>query len=127
MADRAVFDRLGTQGVAFPDGRAVTRLEFVVDQVTIGRTSASRSAFPDIDLSGGLADPGVSHHHALIRRLARGRFEVVDVGSTNGTTINDGHAPMRPHTPLVVDAGDRIRLGAWTTIVLCPPKFSGAL
>jgi pSer/pThr/pTyr-binding forkhead associated (FHA) protein len=125
IADRAVFERLGTPDVVFPAGRAATRFEFLADQVAIGRTSAFRNSFPDIDLSGGLADPGVSHHHALIRRTDRNRFELVDLGSTNGTTINDGRDPIRPHTPVAVGAGDRIRLGAWTTIVLGPQKISG--
>jgi ABC-type multidrug transport system ATPase subunit/pSer/pThr/pTyr-binding forkhead associated (FHA) protein len=30
----------------------------------------------------------VSRHHASIRRLSEGRFEVVDLGSTNGTFLN---------------------------------------
>ena len=126
LADRAWFERIGTLGVAFPAGRAVIRLEFVADQVTIGRTSASRRSSPDIDFTDGLADPGVSHHHAVIRRVAPGRFEVVDLGSTNGTTINDDQEPIGPHAPVVLGAGDRIRLGAWTTIVLNPPRTGGA-
>jgi hypothetical protein len=125
-ADRAWFDRIGARGVAFPIGRAPTRLEFVDDQITIGRASSSRRSFPDIDLSGGLGDPGVSHHHAVIRRLDSDRFEVVDLGSTNGTTVNDDRESIPPHAPVVVGPGDHIRVGAWTTIVLNPPRTGGA-
>jgi hypothetical protein len=126
VADRTWFDRLGNPGVQFPDGRPVTRLELAVDQVTIGRASAAHGSNPDIDLSAGLADPGVSHRHAIIRRLDATRFEVVDLGSTNGTTINDSCESLLPHTPTPVEVGDRIRLGAWSTIVVRPPSLSAA-
>jgi hypothetical protein len=124
LTDRSWFDRLGSAGVQFPAGRPVARLEIAADQVTIGRASASRDANPDIDLSGHLADPGVSHHHAIVRRLDPSRFEVVDLGSTNGTMINDANESVPPHTPTPIVPGDRIRLGAWTTIVIYPSGTS---
>jgi hypothetical protein len=125
VADRAWFDRLGAAGVPFPDGRPVTRLELTVDEVTIGRASAARDSNPDLDLSAGLADPGVSHQHAVIRRVGLTRYQVVDLGSTNGTTINDARESLPPHTATRVVAGDRIHLGAWTTLVVGPPSVSG--
>lgn len=126
VADRDWFDRLGAAGISFPHGRPVARLELAVDQVTIGRASASRNSSPDVDLSAGLADPGVSHQHAVIRRISATRFEVVDLGSTNGTTLNDASESLPPHAATPVDAGDRIRLGAWTTIVVGPAALSNA-
>ena len=41
-----------------------------------------------------------------------------DLGSTNGTALNDEPAPIAPDTDVAVSDGDRIRLGAWTTITV---------
>jgi pSer/pThr/pTyr-binding forkhead associated (FHA) protein len=42
----------------------------------------------------------------------------VDPGSTNGTTLNDAPAAITPNTPVALADGDRIHLGAWTTITI---------
>jgi hypothetical protein len=42
----------------------------------------------------------------------------VDPGSANGTRINDGNEPIAVNVPVPVGAGDRIHIGAWTTITL---------
>lgn len=53
-----------------------------------------------------LSDPFVSAHHALIT-WREGRWWLEDLGSKNGTTLND-----EPVTrPTVVDAGDLIGIG----------------
>jgi hypothetical protein len=43
---------------------------------------------------------------------------VVDCGSANGTTINDDPTPIQPDTPVTLAEGDRVHLGAWTTITI---------
>jgi pSer/pThr/pTyr-binding forkhead associated (FHA) protein len=92
-------------------------LVFDADEITVGRRSESRAIAPDVDLSGDLADPGVSHAHAVIRRDgASGTYSVVDLGSTNGTTLNDDEESIRPHELVLLKSGDRIHVGAWTTI-----------
>ena len=48
-------------------------------------------------------------------------FVLVDLGSTNGTTINDDPAPIPEGQPVPVHDGDRIHLGAWTTITIVAP------
>uniref|UniRef100_UPI0036F1EE15 FHA domain-containing protein n=1 Tax=Fodinicola feengrottensis TaxID=435914 RepID=UPI0036F1EE15 len=45
-------------------------------------------------------------------------WAVVDVGSANGTTLNDDPTALSPNVPRPVAAGDRIHVGAWTTITL---------
>ena len=58
-----------------------------------------------------LSDPSVSAEHALVSyRL--GRWWVEDMGSTNGTLVND----MRIEQPTVLATGDVLRLGA---VLLC--------
>jgi dihydroxyacetone kinase DhaKLM complex PTS-EIIA-like component DhaM len=66
------------------------------DRVIIGRLGES-----DIVLS----DPGVSRRHAEVRR-EDGEFVVVDLGSTNGTMVNEATIGER-----TLEEGDRITVG----------------
>jgi hypothetical protein len=61
--------------LVLPDARRVPLTE---EAATIGR-------LPDCAVP--LSDPQVSRHHAQVRRGPDG-FHVVDLGSTNGTTVN---------------------------------------
>ncbi|HJP65835.1 MAG TPA: FHA domain-containing protein, partial [Actinomycetota bacterium] len=77
----------GKAGRAFPLGK---------DRVSIGRLDDS-----DIALS----DPGVSRKHAEVQRRD-GEYVVVDLGSTNGTMVNEAVISERTLRP-----GDRITIG----------------
>ncbi len=67
------------------------------DRMTIGRRSRTRGTAPDIDLAE--LDPAVSAAHALL--VARsGGWDLVDLGSSNGTTLAVEDGPIRPHTPV---------------------------
>lgn len=57
-------------------------------------------------------DPSVSRQHISLRRLSDGRWNLVDLQSTNGVLVN-GWRVRRT----VVEAGDTLSLGT-TTIVL---------
>jgi hypothetical protein len=87
-------------------------------QVEIGRRSRRRGTNPQIDLSGPPLDPGVSAQHALLVARSDGGWELVDLDSTNGTSVGDSTDPLAPHTPVPLADGVRIRLGAWTTITV---------
>jgi Protein of unknown function (DUF3662)/FHA domain len=65
-------------------------------EVTIGR-------LPECDVV--VEDPGASRQHARVRRTDDG-FVLVDLGSTNGTLVND--VPIQEH---VLENGDRITIG----------------
>ena len=65
-------------------------------EVTIGR-------LPECDVV--VNDPGASRQHARIRRTDDG-FVLVDLGSTNGTLVND-----EPIQEQVLENGDRITIG----------------
>ncbi len=83
--------------------------------MTIGRRSRTRGTAPDIDLAD--LDPAVSAAHALL--VARtGGWDLVDLGSSNGTTLAVEDGPIRPHTPVALPDGAVVRLSAWTTITL---------
>jgi FHA domain len=53
-------------------------------------------------------DPKTSSHHAEIRPEGQG-YSVVDMGSTNGTFINEQR--IQPNVPRLLAAGDRVRIG----------------
>jgi hypothetical protein len=123
-ADRAYYNTV--MAIGGPDADRVDFPAFCPDrffplhgnQITIGRRSASRGINPDIDLTGPPEDPGVSHLHAMLILQPDGTLSVVDVGSSNGTTVNDDQSLLRPNVPRSLSTGDRIHLGAWTTITV---------
>lgn len=87
-------------------------------QLTIGRRRNSTGESPDVDLSQSPEDPGVSHQHAVLAQQPDGSWAVVDQDSTNGTTINGSDEPIQPFVPVPLKDGDRVHVGAWTTITL---------
>ncbi|MGP4026191.1 FHA domain-containing protein [Actinomadura sp. 3N407] len=123
-ADRAYFDMVIAQmgpdaaALAFPPYSPERRVPLIGDQVRIGRRSTSRAILPEIDLSAPPEDPGVSHLHAVLLAQPDGTWHLVDPGSTNGTTVNGGTEPIEVNTPVPMADGDRIHVGAWTTITL---------
>ncbi|WP_434589603.1 FHA domain-containing protein [Streptomyces sp. A5-4] len=88
------------------------------NQITIGRRRHSTGEAPDIDLSVPPEDPGVSHQHAVLVQQPDGGWAVVDQNSTNGTTVNGGEDPVQPYVPIPLQDGDRVHVGAWTTITV---------
>lgn len=87
-------------------------------EITIGRHSATRGIHPDIDLTGPPEDPGVSHLHAVLITQPSGELSIVDLGSSNGTTLNESTTSLRPNISHPLSEGDQIHLGAWTTITV---------
>jgi hypothetical protein len=119
-ADRAYYDREHAGGpVAFPDpAPASVSVPLITEVAHIGRRSASRGLSPEIDLAGPPEDPAVSHRHAELRRQADGSYVVVDVGSTNGTKVDDATDLLAPDTPQPLADRSRLYLGAWTRITI---------
>ncbi|WP_236655385.1 FHA domain-containing protein [Streptacidiphilus carbonis] len=87
-------------------------------QLRIGRRSNQRGTVPEIDLSTAPEDPGASHQHALLQEQPDGGWVVIDQDSTNGTTLNGAPDSIPAHTPIPLKDGDRIHVGAWTTITV---------
>ncbi|MFI1102621.1 FHA domain-containing protein [Streptomyces melanogenes] len=88
------------------------------NQLTIGRRRHSTGEAPDIDLAVPPEDPGVSHQHAVLVQQPDGSWAVVDQNSTNGTTINGAEEPIQPYVPVPLQDGDRVHVGAWTTLTV---------
>jgi FHA domain-containing protein len=125
-ADAAYHARMQAQ--AEPDAEPIALPAFVPPrrfvltgaQALIGRQSRSRGIAPEIDLSGPPSDSAVSHAHALLLAGPDGSWAVVDLESANGTYVNDDPDPIPPNAPCQLADGDRIHVGAWTTITLAP-------
>jgi pSer/pThr/pTyr-binding forkhead associated (FHA) protein len=86
---------------------------FLLDQPT---TSAGRH--PDSDIF--LDDVTVSRRHAEFR-LENDEFQVVDVGSLNGTYVN-----REPVDSALLANGDEVQIGKFRLVFLTGPKDDGA-
>jgi len=123
-ADRTFFDATWAAsnpeaGVAFPAYCPERRFDLDGEHVLIGRRNARRGITPHVDLTGPPEDSAVSHSHALLTLEPRGTWVVVDLGSTNGTYLNDSYAaPIAPNTAVPLQDGDRLHVGAWTTLTV---------
>jgi hypothetical protein len=117
-ADRTFFGLVDAGDVDFPVDGFERSFDLRDERAMIGRRSTSRGIYPDIDLSGPPTDTGISHVHAVLVRQSGGTWAVVDPGSTNGIYLND-RSDAIPRDELVpVAEGDRIHIGAWTTLTL---------
>ena len=71
--------------------------------ITVGRSANS-----DVTI----ADISVSRFHAFFKRNPDGGFSLLDVGSTNGTTVNEfSVCTKETGAPTDVKSGDNIRFG----------------
>lgn len=117
--DREYFEDNAIEGVEFPADTPSSVVDLPPPQVRIGRKSRSKGTDPEIDLSD--TDPGVSHSHALLTLGVDGVWLLSDLGSTNGTYLNDEPKPLTAGQSRSLAAGDRVHVGAWTTITLHAP------
>jgi FHA domain len=123
-ADPAYYDAVRAQDgpdvavLAFPPYCPERRVALTGRQIRIGRRSVSQGTVPEIDLSGPPEDPGVSHTHAVLLARPDGGWSLVDPGSTNGTTVNGAADSIAVNTEIPLNDGDRIHVGAWTTITV---------
>jgi FHA domain len=121
-ADAAYHQRMqaepDAEPIAFPTYCPERRFVLDGQQVLIGRRSRSRGIEPQIDLSGPPEDPAVSHAHALFVGQPGDKWAVVDLDSANGTYVNDATDPIRANEPVSLADGDRVHVGAWTTLTL---------
>jgi hypothetical protein len=125
VADRDYFEAMralngpDASTVSFPQFCPQRRFPLRGDRALVGRRSPRRGIEPEIDLTGPPEDPGVSHSHALLLAQPDGTWAVVDLGSANGTYINDDRtAPITANRPIPIGDRDRIHIGAWTRLTL---------
>jgi diguanylate cyclase (GGDEF)-like protein len=80
-------------------------LRLSTEGTRLGRSPDNTYQIPEVS---------VSRYHAVLRVDPQGIVRLTDLGSTNGTFLNGRRVPN--HTPVRVQDGDRIQLGA--TVVL---------
>jgi hypothetical protein len=86
-----------------PGGRATLTLLNGGRTFPLGANTVTLGRLPESDVV--VDDPGASRQHARISN-SNGEFVLTDLGSTNGTLVNDESVQER-----VLDDGDRITIG----------------
>jgi CRP-like cAMP-binding protein len=79
------------------------------DETTIGRADPVTGILPDIDLTSVDANRSVSRRHAKIICSGNQYFMLEEVGTVNGTYVNDQRIPTG--TPVMMHDGDGIKIG----------------
>jgi hypothetical protein len=121
-ADQGYFNKVaasdGASQLQYPSFAKPRRFPLDKNELSIGRYSAKRGITPDIDLSGDVADPGVSAQHAKLFAKPDGSWSIMDVGSSNGTFLNGSDEPLAPNVEFPVGDGTYINIGAWTRLTI---------
>lgn len=79
------------------------------DETTIGRIDPVTGILPDIDLTSVDANRSVSRRHAKIIRSGNGFSVLEEVGTVNGTYVNDERIPTG--VPVALQSGDAVKVG----------------
>lgn len=79
--------------------------------VSIGRTSDNDLAIPEYT---------ISTRHCILAQIG-GQVRLTDLGTTNGTMIND--VKLTPRKPYVLNGGEVLRMGRFTLLFHLPLGF----
>ena len=90
-----------------------SRGEFVIGR-KMGTTATPSEVLFDLAPLGGY-HMGLSRRHVVIRRTEHG-YEILDLGSVNGTWLNEER--LVPHIPYPLANGSHLRLGRMRLFVL---------
>lgn len=93
--------QMGTDRLAIYSNGQPTRTVMLDKQTLI----IGRDAERDIQLSG----TKVSRSHARIERGPDGKYRITDLGSTNGSWLND--VQLAPNVPQIFEIGSTVRIG----------------
>jgi hypothetical protein len=106
-------------GIAFYiDGHSKPAYSDSKGEFVLGRKAeATSELLLDLSPFGGYA-LGVSRRHVVVRRTEDG-YEVMDLGSVNGTWLNEER--LVPHTGYPLPSGSHLRLGRMRILVLYRP------
>lgn len=121
--DADYYEAMVTEGeVPLPDPLPPDQeLELFGAELHIGRTSESRAVHPNIDVEALTGDPAVSTRHAVLRVSGDGTVTITDVGSTNGTFVDDFEGePVTQGIPVELGDDSVVYLGAWTRLAIKP-------
>ncbi len=113
---KRVIARGGPDTVDFPEVFPERRI-LLRDRTLIGRHNRRQGVEPGIDLGIQPMDRGVSTQHAVLQVRDSG-LTITDLGSTNGTSLNDSDDLLANGEEIELSDGDRVHVGAWTTITV---------
>jgi CRP-like cAMP-binding protein len=85
------------------------------DETTIGRADPVTGILPDIDLTAVDTNRSVSRRHAKIIRTGNDYHVLEEVGTVNGTYVNDQRIPTG--VPVTIHNGDTLKIGLITMTV----------
>jgi class 3 adenylate cyclase len=100
------FEGADSLGKKFGFDLATDKLMMALNGMTVGRAADQN----DLVVAHGT----VSRRHARLT-LAGEALQIEDLGSTNGTTVNE--TVLKPGTPIALQAGTKLRLGDVTLVV----------
>ena len=117
-ADRGHWERMVGEGdPPFPVAVPALSFELTGDRLVLGRVRAGAAVDVDLALTGSAADPAVSHNQCVFEREGA-TWTVRDLDSANGTWINDADEPLADGVTHPLAPGDRILMGAWTSLTV---------
>jgi CRP-like cAMP-binding protein len=79
------------------------------DETTIGRADPVTGILPDVDLTSVDTNRSVSRRHAKIIRTGNDYHVLEEVGTVNGTYVNDQRIPTG--VPVTIHGGDMLKIG----------------
>jgi CRP-like cAMP-binding protein len=79
------------------------------DETTIGRADPVTGILPDVDLTAVDTNRSVSRRHAKILRTGNDYHVLEEVGTVNGTYVNDQRIPTG--IPVTMHNGDLVKIG----------------
>jgi CRP-like cAMP-binding protein len=79
------------------------------DETTIGRADPVTGILPDVDLTPVDTNRSVSRRHAKILRTGSEYHVLEEVGTVNGTYVNDQRIPTG--IPVTIHSGDMVKIG----------------
>jgi CRP-like cAMP-binding protein len=79
------------------------------DETTIGRADPVTGILPDVDLTAVDTNRSVSRRHAKIIRTGNDYHVLEEVGTVNGTYVNDQRIPTG--VPVTIHNGDLVKIG----------------
>src|SRR5215470_1695504 len=96
----------------FPQNAPERTFPLDLDENLVGRRSDKKDIHPEIMV----VDPGISRRHLSIRRRDDGGLVAIELGSTNGTSLNA--CTLEPGIPTPLNDGDQLTLGCWTRMTI---------
>jgi pSer/pThr/pTyr-binding forkhead associated (FHA) protein len=76
----------------------------------VGRWDPDEKSYPEVDLEQFDSDSKVSRKHCVIEK--KGSFlELVDIGSLNGTFLDQGRRKIEPNEKIPLKNGDEFSIG----------------